>query len=69
LAFHYPNTDAATIPWITASKDPLSYAQKLYASLRELDKRQCDFILVEAAPDSKEWLAINDRLTRAAYKL
>lgn len=42
------------------------YARRLYAALRELDGAGCDVILVEAPPATSEWLAVQDRLTRAA---
>ncbi|MGZ8947035.1 MAG: L-threonylcarbamoyladenylate synthase [Methylococcaceae bacterium] len=41
------------------------YAQALYASLRKLDGRQLDIILVEQPPDTEAWRAINDRLGKA----
>lgn len=43
-----------------------AYARLLYASLRELDAAGCDLILVEAPPATSEWLAVQDRLSRAA---
>lgn len=42
------------------------YAQALYARLRELDALGVDLILAEAVPQTPEWLAIADRLQRAA---
>jgi len=41
-------------------------AQHLFASLRELDKKDVDIILAEALPDIGLGKAINDRLRRAA---
>lgn len=41
-------------------------AQHLFATLRELDKRDIDIILAEAVPDIELGKAINDRLNRAA---
>ena len=46
--------------------DAAGYARDLYASLRELEDRGCTSILIESVPDSAEWDAIRDRLTRAA---
>ena len=43
-----------------------AYAQRLYAALRELDGAGCETILIEAPPDTIEWTAVKDRLTRAA---
>lgn len=43
-----------------------AYARLLYARLRELDGLGVDVILVERVPDTAEWLAVTDRLHRAA---
>lgn len=42
------------------------YARQLYARLRELDSRAAARILIEAVPHGAAWLAIRDRLRRAA---
>lgn len=42
------------------------YAQLLYATLRQLDHGQFDVLLLELPPQTPEWLAVNDRLRRAA---
>jgi L-threonylcarbamoyladenylate synthase len=42
------------------------YAACLYQTLHELDARGYDWIAVEAPPDTPEWQAVRDRLTRAA---
>jgi L-threonylcarbamoyladenylate synthase len=52
--------------WVAAPSDPAAYAHTLYANLRELDKAGCETILVERPPQTAEWIAINDRLARAA---
>jgi L-threonylcarbamoyladenylate synthase len=46
--------------------EPVRYAAELYSRLHDLDERGLDFILVEMPPDTPEWAAIRDRLTRAA---
>lgn len=46
--------------------DPAGYAARLYEVLHELDGRGMSRILVELPPDTQGWLAIRDRLTRAA---
>jgi len=46
---------------------PQNYAAQLYRQLHELDREGLDWIAVELPPDQKEWAAIRDRLTRAAY--
>jgi L-threonylcarbamoyladenylate synthase len=48
--------------------DPSAYAHALYATLRELDALGLDEILIEQPPETPEWLAIHDRLNRAAYR-
>jgi L-threonylcarbamoyladenylate synthase len=43
------------------------YAAQLYGTLHELDTQGFDWIAVELPPDTLEWAAVRDRLTRAAY--
>lgn len=52
--------------WIAAPGAAAAYAHSLYANLRALDEAGCETILVERPPQTAEWMAINDRLTRAA---
>jgi len=52
--------------WIAAPGDAAAYAHTLYANLRALDEAGCETILVERPPQTAEWMAINDRLARAA---
>jgi len=52
--------------WIAAPADAAGYAHDLYANLRALDHAGCDAILVEQPPEDPEWIAIRDRLNRAA---
>ncbi len=52
--------------WIAAPADAAGYAHDLYANLRALDHAGCDAILVEQPPEDAAWLAIRDRLARAA---
>jgi L-threonylcarbamoyladenylate synthase len=52
--------------WQPAASDAGRYAHDLYANLRTLDHAGVDLILVEAPPQSQQWFAVNDRLTRAA---
>lgn len=44
-----------------------AYAAQLYRQLHELDQHGLDWIAVEFPPETREWAAIRDRLTRAAY--
>lgn len=48
------------------SADPREYAADLYAALHRLDDAGVSVILVQPPPDSEDWLAIRDRLRRAA---
>jgi L-threonylcarbamoyladenylate synthase len=46
--------------------DAAGYGASLFATLHELDEADVDAIVVEAVPDDEAWLAIRDRLARAA---
>jgi L-threonylcarbamoyladenylate synthase len=46
--------------------DPAGYASGLYAALHRLDDAGCDEIVIAAVPDGAAWLAVRDRLRRAA---
>jgi L-threonylcarbamoyladenylate synthase len=48
------------------SSDPATYGRALYAELRRLDKLGGSRILVESVPESPQWDAVRDRLSRAA---
>ncbi|MFI5889038.1 L-threonylcarbamoyladenylate synthase [Actinoplanes sp. NPDC051513] len=48
------------------SADPREYAADLYAALHRLDDSGVETILVQAPPPTEDWLAIRDRLSRAA---
>ena len=52
---------------ITMPDDPARYAAALYASLHALDDAGCDVIVVERLPETEAWLAVRDRLARAAH--
>ena len=54
---------------IQMPSDPIGYGQKLYAVLRMLDDSDSAIILAEAPPDTTIWMAVNDRLRRAAYSI
>ena len=45
---------------------PEAYGHDLYAALRALDARRADRLLVESPPLRTEWIAVLDRLSRAA---
>ena len=54
------------LTWIAAPEAPAGYAHDLYANLRALDTAACDVMLVEEPPLAMEWMAVRDRLGRAA---
>lgn len=45
---------------------PDAYARVLYATLHALDEARYDVVFVERPPDTPEWMAVADRLGRAA---
>ncbi len=51
--------------WHIAPADPAGFAHDLYANLRRLDALGCDRIVVQK-PTGQAWLAVLDRLKRAA---
>jgi L-threonylcarbamoyladenylate synthase len=57
---------APHVHFIAAPEDPQSYARALYGLLRVLDRADVERIFVEKLPESIEWIAVNDRLGRAA---
>ena len=63
LAFSRP--DERVDFWIRMPREPQAYAQRLYAALRELDSAHCETILIEMPPETAEWTAVRDRLSRA----
>jgi len=63
LAFSRP--DERVEYWLRLPREPLGYAQRLYAALRELDGAGCESILIEAPPETPEWAGVRDRLVRA----
>ncbi|RSM56618.1 threonylcarbamoyl-AMP synthase [Actinoplanes sp. ATCC 53533] len=56
------NFDAAEV----LSADPREYAADLYAALHRLDDAGAGTIIVRTPPDTEDWLAVRDRLGRAA---
>jgi L-threonylcarbamoyladenylate synthase len=56
------NFDAAEV----LSADPREYAADLYAALHRLDDAGVGTIIVQTPPDTEDWLAVRDRLARAA---
>jgi L-threonylcarbamoyladenylate synthase len=66
---HVPSVlDIPPVLQIRMPDDPKGYAAKLYATLHDLDRQKLDWIAVEEPPQTPEWAAIVDRLTRATDK-
>ena len=61
----YSRPDERVEYWIRMPREPRAYAHRLYAALRELDGANCSAILIESPPETAEWDAIRDRLSRA----
>ena len=60
---------ALSIPgcrWVQLPEDAMQYGHDLYARLREADALGAQVILIERPPAGTEWIAVNDRLKRAA---
>ncbi|HEX6088994.1 MAG TPA: L-threonylcarbamoyladenylate synthase [Gemmatimonadales bacterium] len=51
----------------TLPADPAGYAARLYAAMHALDDLGCRLIVAEALPDAPGWMALQDRLMRAAH--
>jgi L-threonylcarbamoyladenylate synthase len=49
-------------------RDAVTYAARLYAALHEMDDLGVDFIIADLPPAGNDWLAIHDRLRRAAQQ-
>jgi L-threonylcarbamoyladenylate synthase len=56
-----PGTEVKRMP-----DDAGAYAQRLYATLHELDDASCSIIFVERVPEEPAWLGVRDRLERAS---
>lgn len=54
--------------WLELPAEPEGYGRGLYAAMRELDAGAPEVILVERVPSGPEWLAVRDRLSRAAAR-
>lgn len=69
LVFDVP-TDAALmsqkVDYYPCKPDVQTYARELYAVLRRLDQKGYTALLIEQPPETPEWGAVNDRLSRAA---
>jgi L-threonylcarbamoyladenylate synthase len=62
---------AAAVPAVAVVRlpeDAAGYARELYAALRELEDAGCDAIVIEDVPETPDWDAVRDRLSRAAAR-
>jgi L-threonylcarbamoyladenylate synthase len=67
LCFGVPNdTPGIGIEYEAMPTEPRPYGAKLYDVLHKLDAAAVDRIIVELPPETDEWLAVRDRLHRAA---
>jgi L-threonylcarbamoyladenylate synthase len=48
--------------------NPAAWAERLYATLHNLDRHGYDWIAIDLPPDTPEWAGIRDRLLRAATR-
>ncbi|HEY2761767.1 MAG TPA: L-threonylcarbamoyladenylate synthase, partial [Pirellulales bacterium] len=60
------DADPTTINIIDMPPDAAAYSSHLYAALHELDHAGVDYIVVDLPPTGDAWLAVHDRLRRAA---
>jgi L-threonylcarbamoyladenylate synthase len=69
LTFAAPPAELpAPVRHLVMSSDPELYASQLYAALHALDDAGLDRIVVDLPPDTPAWLAVRDRLQRAATR-
>ena len=48
--------------------DPYKYGQILYSTLRLMDDRHFEKIIIELPPEKSDWYAIHDRIKKASFK-
>jgi L-threonylcarbamoyladenylate synthase len=58
--------DSAAQEVVRMPADPARYAQRLYATLHDLDEAGYDVVFVERVPEGDAWAGVRDRLERAA---
>lgn len=67
LTFDAPTEEiASSVRIAIMPRDATAYASQLYAVLHAMDDAGVERIIVEQPPDDEAWLAIRDRLKRAA---
>jgi L-threonylcarbamoyladenylate synthase len=71
-AYRFDTADRARVNGATlelGGQDAASYARQFYARLRELDDSGVAAIYIEMPPDTPQWTAVRDRITRATQPL
>ena len=63
-----PDHTAYEFPMIVLPDQPESVAERLYGALHVLDDLKVDCLLVALPPDTPEWAAVRDRLSRAGHQ-
>ncbi|HSN73107.1 MAG TPA: L-threonylcarbamoyladenylate synthase [Steroidobacteraceae bacterium] len=66
LAMRPPGRTNRHMTWINAGSRPEAYGHALYANLRTLDRVGAQAILIQELPGDERWVAIRDRIRRAA---
>ena len=66
LTFAGRKVDLPGVATFALPADPVGYAAELYAALHTLDAAGLDVIVVNRPPDPESWMAVRDRLGRAA---
>jgi L-threonylcarbamoyladenylate synthase len=61
------NDKLPSCKYVNLPKQAEQVAEQLYSTLHAMDALNADLLLIETPPNSPEWLAILDRLTRAAH--
>ena len=67
MSFKQPfdKTPKSVIAWYKAPDNPAEYQHILYSQLHVMDKLGADILIFESVPETDDWAAVNDRLTRA----
>ncbi len=68
LSYQLDIAQSSQVRVLRLPEQACSYAQNIYAALRNLDNLQLDMILIERPPQTELWQAINDRLSKATVK-
>ncbi|MEK6234734.1 MAG: hypothetical protein N2C14_08480, partial [Planctomycetales bacterium] len=68
LSLGDPGSDVSEAAVIVLGTEPIPYAARLYSALHEMDAQGVDWIVVELPPETESWMAVHDRLRRAATR-